>query len=95
MKNKRAAGAAALFSMIIAVLSGCGRHVKSFEPSQNEAVEIYGPPEMLEYQAEHGNLEGYDDVSLNEEEFDPSLNVEECIYGPPEMFEEQKQKSGE
>ena len=85
-KRKKITGIAAFFSMIAATLSGCGSN--SFNAENNQAVEIYGPPEMIEYQNEHGTLEGYNDVSKNEEEYDPSLNVEECIYGPPEMFED-------
>lgn len=84
-----------IFSAVVLTISGCG----NFDPSENEPVCIYGPPEMMGEPIEEVVEEitpaptpktpKPTKVVVEEEpdtEFDATVNVEPCIYGPPEMF---------
>lgn len=87
-----------IFNALALTIAGCN----SFNPSNNEAVGVYGPPEMFEEPADEDNLmqdeteekddseEGKSDNSKSSihEMFKPEENIIEDVYGPPEMFED-------
>ena len=64
-----AAGIIATLSAGISALPGCGapEAPSEFDPSENEEVDVYGPPS--------------DDVESDE--FEPDRNEMELVYGPP------------
>ena len=89
-KNKKKLGIAAIWSLAISMLAGCSGS-NSFKGGDNDAIEIYGPPEMLEDyiddpDAGSGNEVNGDEIS-EDEDFNPEENEPSVIYGPPEMFE--------
>ena len=64
------------------VAGGC---TQPFEPSENEPVDVYGPPSMFGMQDE--DIQEDHQESAENPDFNPADNDPECVYGPPSMFE--------
>lgn len=62
------------------VTSG-GEESDDFDPSEEEPVDVYGPPEWFDYDPDN------DDVTEPDDDFDPSEEEPVDVYGPPEWFE--------
>ena len=62
------------------VTSG-GEESDDFDPSEEEPVDVYGPPEWFDYDPDS------DDVTEPDDDFDPSEEEPVDVYGPPEWFE--------
>lgn len=90
MNNKKIKGFAALISMLVTAITGCGK--QDFDPSKNHNVEIYGPPEVFEQYNNGGVSDNNTEIETEiDEEYSPEENVPVCIYGPPEMFENENE----
>ena len=62
------------------VTSG-GEESDGFDPSEEEPVDVYGPPEWFDYDPDS------DDVTEPDDDFDPSEEEPVDVYGPPDWFE--------
>ncbi len=93
VNKKKVTGIAAIISLLVATVTGCGK--KDFDPSDNQNIEIYGPPEMFEQQYNGRDVSEnmINEEGLIEEEYTPEENIPVCIYGPPEMFENEEENS--
>ena len=58
-----------------------GEESDGFDPSEEEPVDVYGPPEWFDYDPDS------DDVTEPDDDFDPSEEEPVDVYGPPEWFE--------
>ena len=80
------AAAAALCAALFG--AGCSGN----NPSGNEPVDVYGPPDPEIYETVYGPPEWFDREGDNTT---PDPDIPEPLYGPPEWFDgEQAQPSG-
>lgn len=73
--------------VLIMMLAGA---TQSFDPNENLAVGVYGPPDGFEndYDPEDNiNEDVYGPPEYFEDDYDPETEVQELVYGPPSWFE--------
>lgn len=81
---------AKLFSRITAAAAALCAALMGFgcnggnDPSGNEPIDVYGPPEPDIYEAVYGPPEWFGQESDNTT---PEPDIPEPIYGPPEAFD--------
>ena len=81
MKMKKTMKLTASALIASSCLAGC-----SFQPSDNEPEDIYGPPVVEDEPLENETPEPENDPVIEDENndgFDPGDNVAEPLYGPP------------
>lgn len=81
MKMKKTMKLTASALIASSCLAGC-----SFQPSDNEPEDIYGPPVVVDEPLENETPEPENDPVIEDENndgFDPGDNVAEPLYGPP------------
>ena len=61
----------------------------SFDPDDNQNVDVYGPPEDFEPDDPDSSSQGDDSSS----DYEPDDNMNECVYGPPEWFDDSSQET--
>lgn len=81
-----------IFNAIALTLAGCN----NYNPANNVAPDVYGPPEIFEEPAEEDDVETEEaddwenETDESKDSFSPEDNIEPDVYGPPEFFEPSK-----